>query len=151
GARGRTHTRGRVSHHRREELRVIAPVAQRSELREAVGVAVATARGFLKRLSCYKIQIIRWPIGPILTFAVWRVMYGASGRTSVSGATLSGFLVTGVFGSILLSSSIWVSGYAIEWERDEGTSGSLFLSPASRSAVIAGYGLGAFVWFIPSF
>jgi ABC-2 type transport system permease protein len=81
---------------------------------------------------------------------MWRVMYGAAGSSTVSGVSLSGFLVTGVFGSILLSSSIWTSGYALEWERDEGTSGSLFLSPASRSAVIAGYGLGSFVWFLPS-
>src|SRR5579872_1038854 len=122
-----------------------------TELLQGFRVAKATARGFLRRLSAYKIQLIRWPIGPILTFALWRVMYGASGRTDLSGATLSGFLVTGVFGTILLSSSIWTSGYAIEWERDEGTSGSLFLSPASRSAVVAGYGIGAFVWFVPSF
>lgn len=122
-----------------------------SQVTQALFVTTATAVAFLKRLSAYKIQLIRWPVGPVLIFAVWRIMYGASGRTSVSGATLSGFLVTGVFGTILLSSSIWTSGSAIEWERDEGTSGSLFLSPASRSSVIAGYGLGSFVWFIPSF
>lgn len=117
----------------------------------AWSVSLATARAFILRLSAYTIQIVRWPLGPIFIFAVWRVMYAASGRSGVDGATLSGFLVTGVFGSILLSSSIWTSGYAIEWERDEGTSGSLFLSPASRSAVIAGYGLGSFLWFLPSF
>lgn len=123
----------------------------RNQLADLLDVMVATARAYLSRVSAYKIQLIRWPLGPVFTFAVWRVMYGASGRTSAGGASLSGFLVTGVFGAILLSSSIWTSGYAIEWERDEGTSGSLFLSPASRVGVIGGYGLGALVWFVPSF
>ncbi len=114
-------------------------------------VTLATARAFILRLSAYFIQIVRWPLGPIFTFATWRVMYAASGRSGVDGTTLSGFLVTGVFGSILLASSIWTSGSALEWERDEGTSASLFLSPASRSAVVAGYGLGSLIWFLPSF
>jgi len=124
---------------------------QGNEVAWALSVTLATGRAFLTRMSAYLIQFVRWPLGPLLIFAVWRVMYGASGRTVVGGASLSGFLVTGIFGSVLLSSSIWTSGYAIEWERDEGTSGSLFLSPASRAAVIAGYGLGSFVWFLPCF
>jgi ABC-2 type transport system permease protein len=84
-------------------------------------------------------------------FAVWRVTYGVAGRGHVDGAAVSGFLLVGMFGLITFSSSVWVSGYAIEWERDEGTSGALFLSPASRVAVILGYGLGSFIWFLPSF
>jgi ABC-2 type transport system permease protein len=53
-------------------------------------------------------------------------------------------------GLITWSSSIWASGYAIENERAGGTAAALFLSPASRIAVIAGYGLGSFVWLLPS-
>lgn len=48
------------------------------------------------------------------------------------------------------SSTIWSSGYAVEHERHEGTIAALFLSPASRVAVVAGYGLGAFVLSLPS-
>jgi ABC-2 type transport system permease protein len=126
-------------------------VAFRSDPAAAVSVVLATARAYLQRMSAYLIQFIRWPLGPVFTFATWRVTYGASGRGLVDGATLSGFLLVGIFGMITWTSSIWASGYALEWERGEGTSGSLFLTPASRSAVVVGYGLGSFIWFLPSF
>lgn len=126
-------------------------VAFRSDLVTVPVVALATARAYLQRVSAYLIQLIRWPLGPIFMFASWRVLYGVSGRGHVGGATLSGFLLIGVFGLIIWSSSIWASGYAIEFERQEGTSGSLFLTPASRAGVVAGYGLGSFVWFLPGF
>src|SRR5579859_4369403 len=103
---------------------------------------LATARAYLKRVSAYAIELIRWPLGPIFLFAAWRVTYAVSGRTHLDGATISGFLLVGVFGNITWNSSLWASGYALEHERYEGTSGALFLSPASRAAVVAGYGLG---------
>lgn len=112
---------------------------------------LATARAYLIRVSAYTVQLVRWPLGPIFTFATWRVTYSIAGRGQVDGATVSGFLLVGIFGLITWTSSVWVSGYALEWERDEGTSGALFLSPASRGAVVIGYGLGSFVWFLPSF
>lgn len=114
-------------------------------------VLIATTRSYLKRFSAYLIELIRWPLGPVLTFAAWRITYGVSGRGQVDGATLSGFLLIGVFGYITWTSAIWASGYALQWERHEGTSGALFLSPANRAAVVAGYGVGSFLWFLPSF
>jgi ABC-2 type transport system permease protein len=112
---------------------------------------IATAGAYLKRVSAYTIQLVRWPLGPVIMFATWRVTYGIAGRGRIDGATISGFLIVGMIGLVTFSSSIWVSGYAIEWERSEGTSGALFLSPANRAAVIMGYGLGSFVWFAPTF
>jgi ABC-2 type transport system permease protein len=79
-----------------------------------------------------------------------RLAYSASGREAVAGFDVSAFLLIGMFGFITWNGTIWSSGYAIEYERSEGTIAALFLSPASRVAVIAGYGLGGFVWMLPS-
>jgi ABC-2 type transport system permease protein len=112
---------------------------------------LATARAYLLRSSAYLIQFIRWPLGPVIGFVTWELTYRAAGRGHVNGATAVGFLLVGIFGLITWSSTIWSSGYAIEWERHEGTSGALFLSPASRAAVVAGYGIGSLVWYVPAF
>ena len=114
-------------------------------------VVAATMRAYLKRFSAYAIELIRWPLGPLLTFASWLITYHVAGRSHVDGATAAGFLVVGIFGLITWTSTLWASGYALEFERHEGTSAALFLSPTSRGAVVAGYGLGSFVWFLPSF
>lgn len=129
----------------------MSAVAYRTEPVNLLASILATARRYLQDVSAYLIQLVRWPLGPLFMFATWRITYSASGRTSADGATLSGFLLVGIFGTILWSSSIWGSGYAIQSERDDGTSGSLFLTPVNRAAVVAGYGLGSFVWFLPSF
>jgi ABC-2 type transport system permease protein len=118
---------------------------------DTVIATMATARSYLQQVSAYPIQLIRWPLGPLFTFATWRITYGAAGHGQVDGVSVSGFLLVGIFGLITWTSSIWSSGYAIQDERDSGTSGSLFLSPVSRAAVVAGYGVGSFVWFLPSF
>lgn len=122
-----------------------------SPARHIMAVMRATVRAYLKRFSAYAIELIRWPLGPLLTFAGWRITYSVAGRAHVDGASAAGFLLVGIFGLITWTSTLWSSGYAIEWERHEGTSPALFLSPASRAAVVAGYGVGSFVWFLPSF
>ena len=111
----------------------------------------ATAHAYVKRSHAYVIDIVRTPIFPLLYFVTWRVAYAVAGRGHVDGANASGFLLVGMFGLITWSSTIWSSGYAIEHERHEGTVGALFLSPASRAAVVVGYGLGSLVWLLPSF
>jgi ABC-2 type transport system permease protein len=122
-----------------------------SPIGHMLAVTQATVRAYLRRFSAYAIELIRWPLGPLLTFASWRITYSVSGRAHVDGATAAGFLLVGIFGLITWTSTLWASGYAIHWERHEGTSPALFLSPASRAAVVAGYGIGSFVWFLPSF
>src|ERR687883_464247 len=112
---------------------------------------LATAYAYVKRSKAYVIDIIRTPLFPLVYFVTWRVAYAVAGRGHVDGANASGFLLVGMFGLITWSSTIWSSGYAIEHERHEGTVGALFLSPASRSAVVVGYGLGSLVWLLPSF
>ena len=112
---------------------------------------LATARSFVKRTNAYLIDVIRWPLGTLIYFATMLVTYSASGREEVEGTGVSSYLLVGMFGLIMWTSTIWASGYAIEYERYEGTIGALFLSPASRVAVVAGYGLGSLLWLLPSF
>lgn len=126
-------------------------IAYRSRPVDMLAATSATARAYMQQVSAYPIQLIRWPLGPLFTFATWRITYSAAGHAQVNGVSVSGFLLVGIFGLITWTSSIWASGYAIQAERDSGTSGPLFLSPVSRAAVVAGYGFGSFVWFLPSF
>jgi ABC-2 type transport system permease protein len=106
---------------------------------------------YMKRSSAYLIDMVRAPVGVVLIFVSWWIMYRVSGTAGqVGGANAAGFLLVGMLGLLTWSSSIWSSGYAIEHERHEGTIGALFLSPASRAAVVMGYGLGSFVWELPS-
>lgn len=114
-------------------------------------VVAATARGFVARSNAYLIDVIRWPLFPLVFYIMMRLAYAASGRETVAGTEVAAFLLVGMFGFITWNGTIWSSGYAIEYERSEGTIAALFLSPASRVAVIAGYGLGGFVWMLPAF
>jgi ABC-2 type transport system permease protein len=114
-------------------------------------VVTTTARGFVRRSNAYWIDVIRWPLFPLVYFATMYLAYTAAGRETVAGVDVAAFLLVGMFGFITWSGTIWSSGYAVEYERSEGTIAALFLSPASRVAVIAGYGLGGFVWMLPAF
>lgn len=120
-------------------------------LGQLCGVVGATARGFVSRSNAYLIDVIRWPLFPLIFFVMMRLTYSVSGQQTVDGLDVSAFLMIGMFGFITWSGTIWSSGYAIEYERSEGTAAALFLSPASRVAVIGGYGLGGFIWMLPSF
>src|SRR5947209_17094836 len=122
-----------------------------SPAEHVLATVLASARAYVLRSSAYLIMLIRWPLGPVVSFATYLVTYQVAGRTHVGGASAAGFVLVGIFGLITWSNALWAGGYALEWERQEGTSGALFLSPASRSAVVAGYALGYFVWFIPAF
>ena len=110
-----------------------------------------TARGFVVRSNAYLIDVIRWPLFPLIFYGVTRLTYAISGQETIAGYDVAAFLLLGMFAFITWSGTIWSGGYAIEYERSEGTIGALFLSPASRAATLVGYGLGGFVWMAPSF
>ena len=118
--------------------------------RHGWSVILTAARGFYVRTNAYLIDVLRWPIFPLIYFGVMRLAYQVSGQETVAGFEASAFLLVGMFAFITWSSTIWSSGYAIEYERSEGTIGALFLSPASRVATILGYGLGGFAWMAPA-
>ncbi len=129
----------------------VTPIEFAGPYRYLWSVVLAAARGFVARSNAYLIDIIRWPVFPLIFYAVIRLTYQVSGQETVAGFDVAAFLLVGMFAFITWSGTIWSGGYAIEYERSEGTIGALFLSPASRAAVIAGYGLGGFVWMAPSF
>jgi ABC-2 type transport system permease protein len=130
---------------------IAEPDALLSPLAHRWAVLAATARTYFTILNTYAIQRVRNPLTLAINFSTWRIAYGLTGHGHVNGATVSGFLLVGSFGNIIWFSTLWSSGFAIERARHEGTSGALFLSPASRPAVIVGYGLGALAMAVPAF
>lgn len=109
-----------------------------------------TAIVFVRRSNAYLIDVIRWPLYPLAIYATWRVGYAVAGRGEVGGVDAAGFLLIGMFGMITWTATVWGGGYALEYERYDGTIGALFLSPASRAAVIIGYGIGGLIWILPA-
>lgn len=109
----------------------------------ALAICTATARSYFVRRSAYLVDIIRSPMYPAFYFLTIVLAYRVAGRTVVDGYQTLGYLLVGTIGVILWQSNLWASGYAIEQERREGTINSLFLTPASRAAVVSGYALGS--------
>jgi ABC-2 type transport system permease protein len=106
---------------------------------------LATAASYILQRAAYTIELVRWPAFPVLYFIALYITYGVAGRNTVEGYPTAGFLLVGVITMVLWSSNLWDSGYAIEVERREGTLPALLLSPASRSGVVLGYGLGSVI------
>lgn len=109
----------------------------------SLAICTATARSYFVRRSAYLVDIIRSPMYPAFYFLTIVLAYRVAGRTVVDGYQTLGYLLVGTIGVILWQSNLWASGYAIEQERYEGTINSLFLTPASRAAVVSGYALGS--------
>lgn len=121
------------------------------EAADFVGVCAATTAAHARRSTAYLIDVIRWPVYPLLYYVTLLLTYRISGRTVVDGMRVEGFLLVGALGVILWQSNLWNSGSAIERERFEGTLPSLLLTPASRPAVVIGYALASTaVYVIPN-
>jgi ABC-type uncharacterized transport system permease subunit len=116
--------------------------------RIAFAICTATARSYFMRRSAYLVDIIRSPMYPAFYFLTLVLTYRIAGRSVVDGFNTQGYLLVGTIGIVLWQSNLWASGYAIEQERFEGTINSLFLTPASRAAVVSGYALGSFFFTI---
>ncbi len=114
----------------------------------ALRVCLATAVTEIRRTLAYTIEVIRWPLFPLLFYISLYFTYEAAGRESAGAVSPAAFLLVGIFGMTLWSSAIWSGGYAVETERSAGTINSLFLTPASRGAVVIGYSLGAIAVFV---
>lgn len=122
-----------------------------NDLRNAYYVCVSTARSYIIRQTSYIVDVIRWPLYPTMYFLTLILAYHISGRASVDGFGVSGYLLVGTIGVVLWQSNLWSGGYAIEFERYGGTINALYLTPASRAAVVLGYSLGSLaVWILPN-
>lgn len=108
-------------------------------------VLLATARAYIQTTLASLIDLVRWPLYPAILFLTMLLTYRVSGRGTVDGYDVPGYLLIGTIGLVLWSSNLWSSGYAIEFERSQGTLTALFLTPASRAAVVLGYALGSAV------
>jgi ABC-2 type transport system permease protein len=131
-------------------MRTTAAVAFRGEWGHFWATLFGAAAGHIKRSNAYLIDIVRWPLFPLMLYATWQIGYTVSGQPEVAGTNAAGFLLVGIVGLIVWTATIWSGGYAIEYERSGGTAAALFLSPASRVAVVAGYGVGGMVWLCPA-
>lgn len=122
-----------------------------SEIGEWWQVVGSTSVTSFKRMTAYIINVIRIPIFPAGMFLTSYIAWNAANVETIDGVNVSGFLLAGMIGLICWSSSVWWSGSAIENERYEGTIAALFLTPASRVAVVIGHGLGGLLYMVPSF
>lgn len=113
-----------------------------------VPVTIATTVAHTRRTCAYLIEIVRWPLSPVVFFVTLLLTYRASGVETANGFNVEGFLLVGSIGIVLWMAIIWSGGYAVEFERTEGTINSLFLTPSSRSGVVLGYSLSALALFI---
>lgn len=104
-----------------------------------------------QRSLAYLINIIRIPLGPLAIFITSYLAYTIAGREVVGGVDIAGFLLIGMFGHITVTAAVWEGGSAIEEERYEGTIAALFLTPASRIAVLVGHGVSGLIFLLPSF
>lgn len=111
-------------------------------------VCLATAASYIRQTVAYTIEVVRWPAFPLLFYLSLYFTYQAAGRETAGDVSPAAFLLVGILGMTLWSSAIWSGGYAVETERYAGTINSLFLSPASRGAVVIGYSLGALAIFV---
>jgi len=128
-----------------------AVVQQVNGINDWLQVVRSTSVTSFKRMTAYLINVIRIPMFPAGMFITSYVAWDVAGVNTIDGVNVSGFLLAGIIGLICWSSSVWWSGSAIENERYEGTIAALFLTPASRVAVVIGHGLGGLLYMIPSF
>ncbi len=110
----------------------------------------STMQATLQRDTAYRINVVRALLLPIVIYLAMYFAYNAAGRTTAGGVNVPGFLLVGVIGMLTWQSSIWASGHSLENERWGGTIASLFLTPASRAGIIAGYGLAGLILLLPA-
>jgi ABC-2 type transport system permease protein len=115
------------------------------------GAVRATVRMHLQWSGAHALSGIQLVLFPLLSYLTWRVTYAVSGRAMVGGVSSSAFLLVGMVGLLTWQATVKGSGSSIQYERNVGTIGALFLTPVSRAATVVGHGLAAFVELLPSY
>ena len=119
-------------------------------VRRFLWVVWATVRNYNLQFASNTIQLIRGPTGAVLGFLAIMLVYRISGQTAVDKDDVLGFLLTGEIAVFAWGSTVWACGFGLQMEAHRGTLGPVFVSPASRIAVVTGYGLGGFAFSLPS-
>lgn len=120
------------------------------DVRRFLWVVLATMRSYNLQFASNTIQLIRGPIGAVLGFLAVMLAYRISGQTSVPKEDVLGFLLVGQLAVYAWDATVWACGFGLQAEAFAGTLGPIYASPASRLAVVTGYGLGNFAWSLPS-
>jgi ABC-2 type transport system permease protein len=113
-------------------------------------VVTATTRVFLLRFASNPIMMIRGPLGPFLLLLTFHLVYDVSGQTEVDGVAAMGFLVIGMLGTLVWSSTVWGAGNALQAETYQGTISAVLVAPQRISAVILGHGVGSMLFNLPA-
>ena len=111
---------------------------------------LAAARIQQRRWASNVILLVRRPVTPALVFLSLLLAYRISGQTTVPEDQVVGFLIVGTLAVQAWNATVWSCGFALQWDAFEGTLPSVLASPASRIAVVLGYGLGDLVLSVPA-
>lgn len=111
---------------------------------------LATTRTRTLAYASNTIQLIRSPLYPISALIGFKLVYDISGQTTVSQSEVLGFLVTGLIAIGAWQATVWGAGAALQMEMWSGTIGSVMMAPGSPTAVILGYTLANFLFFLPA-
>lgn len=122
----------------------------RADARRFLWVVWATVRNYNLQFASNTIQLLRGPTGAVLGFLAIMLVYRISGQTAVAEDDVLGFLLTGEIAVYAWGATVWACGFGLQMEAHRGTLGPVFVSPASRMAVVTGYGLGSFAFSLPS-
>lgn len=124
------------------------PLAE--SLRRFWWVVLATVRTYNLQFASNTIQLVRGPTGAVLEFLAIMLAYRISGQTAVAEQDVLGFLLAGALAVYAWGATVWACGFGLQMEAHAGTLGPIYASPASRLAAVTGYGVGNFVWSLPS-
>jgi len=124
------------------------PLAE--SLRRFWWVVLATVRTYNLQFASNTIQLVRGPTGAVLGFLAIMLVYRISGQTAVAEQDVLGFLLAGALAVYAWGATVWACGFGLSMEAHAGTLGPIYASPASRLAIVTGYGVGNFVWSLPS-
>lgn len=111
---------------------------------------LATTRTRTLAYASNTIQLIRSPLYPIFDLIGFKLIYDISGQSTVARAEVVGFLVTGLLAIGAWQATVWGAGVALQSEMWSGTIGSVMMAPGSPTAVILGYTLANFLFFLPA-
>lgn len=121
-----------------------------ASVRRFLWVVWATVRNYNLQFASNTIQLLRGPTGAVLGFLAIMLVYRISGQTAVAKDDVLGFLLTGEIAVYAWGATVWACGFGLQMEAHRGTLGPVFVSPASRMAVVTGYGIGNFAFSLPS-
>jgi ABC-2 type transport system permease protein len=115
-----------------------------------VAAMLAAARIQQRRWASNVILLVRRPLTPALVFISLLLAYRISGQTTVPEDQVVGFLIVGTLAVQAWNATVWSCGFALQMDAFQGTLPAVLASPASRIAIVLGYGLGDLVLSAPA-